>query len=62
MGALREGRGRSSGELERIPFQLMSSLGNPQEFINDQSVEDSQDDDGSNPDQYLTDHDVRLEE
>ena len=40
----------------------MSSLGNPQEFINDQSVEDSQDDDGSNPDQYLTDHDVRLEE
>ena len=40
----------------------MSSLGNPQEFINDESVEDGQDDDGSNPDQYLTDHDVGLEE
>ena len=40
----------------------MSSLGNSQEFINDESVEDSQDDDGSNPDQYFTDHDVGLEE
>ena len=40
----------------------MSSLGNSQEFINDESVEDSQDDDGSNPHQDLTDHDVGLEE
>ena len=40
----------------------MSSLGNSQEFINDESVEDSQDDDGSDPDQDLTDHDVGLEE
>ena len=62
MGALREGRGRSSRELERIPFKLMSPLSNPQEFIDDESVEDGQDDDGSNPDQYLTDHDVGLEE
>ena len=62
MGALREGGGRPSRELERIPFKLMSSLSNPQEFINDESVEDGQDDDGSNPDQYLTDHDIGLEE
>ena len=62
MGALREGRRRSSRELERIPFKLMSSLSNPQEFINDESVQDSQDDDWSNSDQYLTDHDVGLEE
>ena len=40
----------------------MSSLSNPQEFINDESVEDGQDDDWSNPYQYLTDHDVGLEE
>ena len=62
MGALREGRGRSSRELERIPFKLMSPLSNPQEFIDDESVEDGQDDDWSNPYQYLTDHDVGLEE
>ena len=61
MGALREGGGRSSRELERIPFKLMSSLSNPQEFINDESVEDGQDDDWSYPYQYLTDHDVGLE-
>ena len=46
----------------RIPFQLVPSLGNPQEFINDESVEDGQDDDGSDPDQDLTDVGVGLEE
>ena len=40
----------------------MSSLSNPQEFIDDESVQDGQDDDWSNSDQYLTDHDVGLEE
>ena len=40
----------------------MSSLGNPQELVYDESVEDGQDDDGSNPHQDLTDHDVGLEQ
>ena len=61
MGALREGGWWPSRELVRIPFQLVPSLGNPQEFINDEGVEDGQDDDGSDPDQDLTDHDVGLE-
>ena len=40
----------------------MSSLSNPQEFVDDQSVQDGQNDDGSDPDQNLTDHDVGLEQ
>ena len=40
----------------------MSSLSNPQKFVDDQSVQDGQNDDGSDPDQNLTDHDVGLEQ
>ena len=40
----------------------MSSLGDPQELVDDESIEDGEDDDGSDPDQYLADHDVGLEE
>ena len=40
----------------------MPSLGDPQELVDDQSVEDGQDDDGSDPDQDLTDIGVGLEE
>ena len=40
----------------------MPSLGDPQELVDDQSVEDGQDDDGSDPDQDLTGHDVGLEQ
>ena len=40
----------------------MSSLGDPQELVDDESIEDGEDDDGSDPDQYLDDCDVGLEE
>ena len=40
----------------------MSSLGDPQKLVNDESVEDGEDDDGTNPDQDLTQHDVGLEQ
>ena len=50
LSTLWEGRRRTRGELERVPLQLMSSLGDPQELVDDESIEDGEDDDGSDPD------------
>ena len=49
------------GHLQWIPLHLMSSLGDAEELVNDESIENSQGDNWTNSQQDLTEHDVKFE-